>query len=83
MIPFFHHSLGQPELDAVAEVLTGPILTTGETVERFEHRFAEYLGRRHALAMSSCTGALHLSLVALGIGQCPPLTFPHTGLSGR
>jgi len=83
MIPFFHHSLGQPELDAVAEVLTGPILTTGETVERFEHRFAEYLGRRHALAMSSCTGALHLSLVALGIGQgeeviTTPMTFVAT-----
>jgi len=79
-IPFFHHALGQAELDAVAEVLAGPILTTGETVERFEHRFAEYLGRRHALAMNSCTGALHLSLVALGIGRgdeviTTPMTF--------
>ena len=82
-IPFFHHDLGQAELDVVAEVLAGPILTTGETVERFEHRFAEYLGRRHALAMSSCTGALHLSLVALGIGRgdeviTTPMTFVAT-----
>lgn len=82
-IPFFHHDLGQAELDVVAEVLAGPILTTGETVERFERRFAEYLGRRHALAMSSCTGALHLSLVALGIGRgdeviTTPMTFVAT-----
>ena len=82
-IPFFHHDLGQAELDAVAEVLAGPILTTGATVERFEHQFAEYLGRKHALAMSSCTGALHLSLMALGIGQgdeviTTPLTFVAT-----
>ncbi|MFA9562203.1 MAG: DegT/DnrJ/EryC1/StrS family aminotransferase [Nitrospirota bacterium] len=82
-IPFFHHDLGQAELDVVAEVLAGPILTTGETVERFEHRFAEYLGRRHALAVSSCTGALHLSLVALGIGRgdeviTTPMTFVAT-----
>jgi UDP-4-amino-4-deoxy-L-arabinose-oxoglutarate aminotransferase len=82
-IPFFHHDLGKAELDAVGEVLAGPILTTGETVERFEHQFAEYLGRKHALAVSSCTGALHLSLMALGIGQgdeviTTPLTFVAT-----
>ena len=79
-VPFYLHDLGQAELDAVAEVLAGPILTTGETVDLFERRFEEYLGRRHALAVSSCTGALHLSLLALGIGQgdevvTTPLTF--------
>ncbi len=79
-IPFFHHNLGQAELDAVAEVLAGPILTTGETVDLFERRFGAFLGRRHALAVSSCTGALHLSLLSLGIGQgdeviSTPLTF--------
>ena len=82
-VPFFHHDLGQAELDAVAEVLAGPILTTGETVAKFERRFEEYLGRRHAVAVSSCTGALHLSLLAFGIGQgdeviTTPLTFVAT-----
>ena len=43
------------------------MLTTGETVARFEARFADYLGCRHALGVTSCTGALHLSLLALGI----------------
>jgi dTDP-4-amino-4,6-dideoxygalactose transaminase len=66
-VPFFMHDLGQAELDAVAEVLSGPILTTGEWVARFEQRFADYLGARHALAVTSCTGALHLSLLALGV----------------
>ncbi len=79
-IPFFMHDLGQAELDSIAEVLTGPILTTGETVARFERRFADYLGRRHCLGLTSCTGALHLSLVALGIGPgdeviTTPMTF--------
>src|SRR5258706_10199509 len=79
-IPFFLHDLGKAELDSIAEVLAGPILTTGETVARFERRFADYLGIRHALGVTSCTGALHLSLLALGIGPgdeviTTPLTF--------
>lgn len=82
-VPFYLHDLGKPELDAVAQVLAGPILTSGETVEAFERRFAEYLGRRHVIAVSSCTGALHLSLLALGIGPgdeviTTPLTFVAT-----
>ena len=74
------HDLGKAELDAVAEVLANPILTTGEWVARFERRFAEYLGARHAIAVTSCTGALHLALLALGIGPgdeviTTPMTF--------
>src|SRR5207244_8640600 len=46
----------------------------------FERRFADYLGRRHAFGVTSCTGALHLSLLALGVGPgdeviTTPLTF--------
>lgn len=79
-VDFFRHDLGQPELESVAEVLAGPILTTGETVARFERRFADYMGSRHALGLTSCTGALHLSLLALGIGVgdeviTTPMTF--------
>ena len=74
------HDLGRAELDAVAEVLANPILTTGEWVERFERSFAGYLGVRHAVAVTSCTGALHLSLAAHGIGPgdeviTTPMTF--------
>jgi dTDP-4-amino-4,6-dideoxygalactose transaminase len=68
-IPFFRHDLGQPELDMVADVFAGEILTTGAYVDRFEHQFAEYLGARHCLAVSHCTGALHMALLGLGIGS--------------
>lgn len=79
-VPFFMHDLGQAELDAVAEVLRNPILTTGEWVARFEKLFAERMGARHAIAVTSCTGALHLSLLALGVGSgaeviTTPMTF--------
>ena len=79
-VPFFRHDLGAAELAAVAEIVSGPILTTGETVERFERRFADYLGRRPCVGLTSCTGALPLSLAALGIGPgeeviTTPMTF--------
>ena len=67
-IPFFQHDLGRPELDAVARVFHGTILTTGDVVAEFERRFGGYMGRRHALALTSCTGAMHLSLLACGVG---------------
>jgi dTDP-4-amino-4,6-dideoxygalactose transaminase len=79
-VPFFLHDLGAPELAQVAEVLKGEILTTGEYVGQFERKLADYLGRKHVLAVSSCTGALHLSLLGLGIGPgdeviTTPMTF--------
>lgn len=67
-IPFYLHDLGQEELEAVAQVLRGPILTTGDTVKEFETRFAAFLGRDAAVGLSSATGGLHLMLTALGIG---------------
>ena len=85
-VPFFMHDLGQAELEAVAEVLRNPILTTGEWVARFESLFGDRLGARHAIAVTSCTGALHISLVALGIGPgdeviTTPMTFIATANS--
>jgi len=67
-IPYFRHDLGAPELASLAKVLEGEILTTGDAVSAFEAKFAGYLGRRHALGVTSCTGALHMALLALGIG---------------
>jgi dTDP-4-amino-4,6-dideoxygalactose transaminase len=79
-VPFYKHGLGQPELDAIAEVFKGDILTTGEWVAKFEKRFAEYLGAKGSLGVTSCTGALHMSLLAWDIGPgdeviTTPLTF--------
>jgi dTDP-4-amino-4,6-dideoxygalactose transaminase len=66
-IPYFRHELGQVELESLAGVFKGDILTTGEAVSTFEAKFASYLGQRHALAVTSCTGALHMALLALDI----------------
>lgn len=82
-IPFYRHDLGQPELDAIAQVFSGDILTTGDNVTEFEMKFSSYLGRRNSLGVTSCTGALHMALLALGIGPgdeviTTPLTFVAT-----
>jgi UDP-4-amino-4-deoxy-L-arabinose-oxoglutarate aminotransferase len=79
-VAFYRHDLGKPELDLVAEVFSGEILTTGEYVARFEQKFAECLAAPHALAVSSCTGGLHVSLLGLDIGEgdeviTTPMTF--------
>jgi dTDP-4-amino-4,6-dideoxygalactose transaminase len=66
-IPYFRHDLGAPELASLAKVLEGEILTTGEAVSAFEAKFAGTFGRRHALGVTSCTGALHMALLALDI----------------
>lgn len=82
-IPFYLHDLGESELASVAAVLRQPVLTSGATVAEFERRFADWLERRHAVAVNSCTGALHMALLGLGIGPgdeviTTPLTFVAT-----
>ena len=66
-IPFYRHDLGAAEAAAFEQALADPILTTGDTVARFEQRFAARLGRRHAVAVTSSTAAIHISLLALDI----------------
>jgi UDP-4-amino-4-deoxy-L-arabinose-oxoglutarate aminotransferase len=68
-IPYFRHDLGEAELACVASVLEGEILTTGDAVSEFEAKFAACLGVRHVLGVTSCTGALHMALLALEIGS--------------
>jgi dTDP-4-amino-4,6-dideoxygalactose transaminase len=76
-------AVGDEEVAAVAEAIRSGWLTTGPRAEELERRFAEYVGARHALAVSSGTAAMHLSLVALGIGRgdeviTTPITWPAT-----
>ncbi len=52
----------------------------GEITSEFERRFAEFIGVKHAIAVSSCTAALHLANIAIGVGKgdeviCPSLSF--------
>src|SRR5213593_922606 len=61
-------AVGEEEIQAVAEAIRSGWLTTGPRAEELERRFAEYVGAKHALAVSSGTAAMHLALVALGVG---------------
>ncbi len=72
--------LGREEFAEVAAALESGWLSTGPRVQRFEREFAAYVGSRHAIAVNSCTAALHLSLLAAGVGRgdevvTTPLTF--------
>jgi UDP-4-amino-4-deoxy-L-arabinose-oxoglutarate aminotransferase len=67
-LPFSRPSLGAEEITAVEQVLRSGWITTGPKSQELEQRFAERVGDAHAVALSSATGALHVTLLALGIG---------------
>ena len=80
---FHRPSLGTAEELAVLEVLRSGWLTTGARAKALEKRFAAYRGCARAVATNSCTAALHLALVTLGVGQgdeviTSPITFAST-----
>jgi perosamine synthetase len=60
--------LGQPEIDAAARAIASGWVTQGPEVAAFEREFAEFVGAPHACAVSNCTAALHLALLAVGVG---------------
>jgi perosamine synthetase len=79
-LPFNIPDITQAEIDEVADTLRSGWLTTGPKTKEFERRFAEYVGARHAVAVNSCTAALHIALAAAGIGPgdeviVPTMTF--------
>jgi dTDP-4-amino-4,6-dideoxygalactose transaminase len=99
-IPFHRPSIGQGELDSVAAVLRSGWLTTGPRVKELEAAVTAYVtpppdtlatggrpverGPLHGVAVSSCTAALHLALIAAGVGDgdevvTSPYTFVSTG----
>jgi perosamine synthetase len=82
-VPFFKPSLTETETQEVLDTLRSGWLTTGEKVKRFETGFAAAVGARNAVAVNSCTAALHLAVEALGLsaGQAvlvPTMTFAAT-----
>jgi dTDP-4-amino-4,6-dideoxygalactose transaminase len=68
MLGFQPPAIGDEEIAAVAETLRSGWLTTGPRAAELERRMAEYLHAEHVLALASGTAALHLALVALGVG---------------
>jgi len=82
-VPFFRPSIGEAEIEEVVATLRSGWLTTGPRTQQFEAAFADFVGARHAVAVNSCTAALHLALEAAGVRRgdlvmVPTMTFGAT-----
>jgi len=82
-VPFFRPSITQAEIDEVVACLKSGWLTTGPRTKEFEAAFAKRIGAKHAVALNSCTAALHLALDAVGLQRgesviVPAMTFAAT-----
>jgi dTDP-4-amino-4,6-dideoxygalactose transaminase len=82
-LPYCVPMIGEEEIAEVVDSIRSGWVTTGPKVKRFEDDFARYVGANHAIAVSSCTAALQLTLAALDIGPgdeviVPTLTFCST-----
>jgi perosamine synthetase len=82
-VPFFRPSITEAEIDEVVNCLRSGWLTTGPRTKEFETQFAAMVQAKHAVAVNSCTAALHLAVEALGLreGQAvlvPTVTFAAT-----
>lgn len=85
-IEFYRHNIEETDIKKAVDVLRSIFLTTGHVTAEFERKFAEYIGLKEVIGVNSCTAALHLSLLALGIGNgdeviTTPMTFIATATS--
>ena len=83
VLPFHKADIGDEEVAEVVDVLRSGWLTTGPKVKEFEQEFAAMVGAQHAVAVNSCTAALHLALEASGLREgdevlVPTMTFAAT-----
>lgn len=79
-LPYALPAIGEDEIAEVVDTLRSGWLSTGPKVKRFEQDFAAYTGVPHAIAVSSCTAALHIALAAHNVGPgdeviVPTMTF--------
>jgi perosamine synthetase len=86
MIPVARPYIGSEEEQAVIDVLRSGWVTQGPRVAEFEEKFSSYIGCDYSVAVSSCTTALHLAFMAIGVGPgdeviCPSLSFIATANS--
>ncbi len=85
-VEFFRHNIGTEEIARVTDVLQSLFITTGDEVAEFEERLAIFLGLPYTAAVTSCTAAMQLALLAAGVGEgdeviTTPLTFVGTSNS--
>jgi perosamine synthetase len=88
VIPYGRQEIDDDDIAAVVDVLRGDWLTTGPAVERFERAFGDLVGAEHAVAVSNGTAALHVAMLAAGIGPgdeviVPTLTFAASANAAR
>jgi perosamine synthetase len=76
MIPVMRPWLGAEEAAAAAEAVSSGWVAQGPRVAEFEQAFASTIGAGHAVAVSSCTAALHLALVVAGVGPGDEVVVP-------
>ena len=84
VVPFFKPSITDAEVNEVVDTLRGNWLTTGPKTKQFEKDFANFVSQSTAIAVNSCTAALHLALEAIGVQPdervlVPTMTFAATG----
>lgn len=82
-VPYFKVHLSTEDIKEVVKVLRSGWLTTGEKCKQFEVEMAKFVGSSYAVALNSCTGALHLALNAINLKRqdlvfVPTLTFTAT-----
>lgn len=82
-VPFFRPHITDAEIDEVVSTLRSGWLTTGPKVKRFEDEFARAVNAKYAVALNSCTAALHLAVEAMGLREgdavlIPTMTFAAT-----
>ena len=78
-LPFALPDLDGTELQEIKEALESGWVTTGPKVKQFEQEFAEAVGAKHAVAVNSCTAAMHLALEAIGLQRGDEvITTPYT-----
>jgi len=88
MIPYGRQSISEDDIAAVVEVLRSPLITQGPASDAFERAVAEYCGAEYAVAVANGTAALHLAVMALGLGPggllwTTPITFVASANCGR
>jgi len=75
-VPFFRPEIDEAEIEEVVQCLRSGWLTSGPRSKRFEDEFKEAVGSKHALAVNSCTSALHLAVEALGLKEGQAVLVP-------